>query len=591
MTRRFPAPLSGAAASAGAPDTPVSIFTLLLRQSPRLLVFAALLGALAGVLYSLIIPFVLGELNRQSGQAAPTGLLATLAGGHGATVFFVMCLLILSAKASSIILVNNIAKSATGELRLTIATRIGAMTTDGVEAVGFARLLNVLVDDVNVVAGAATAIPMLIVSVVTVAGMLVYLATLDLRVFGVAVAAVAVGVALFQLPLARASLLYVKARALRDVLQEGMRGLISGVYELKLDRAKAARHLHDDLALPQRESVRLEKLADAIIHLAGNASDLLSLFIIGLMVYVLPRYMSMPPAHTYGVVMALLYAAGPIAAIMSMARQLQMGRVAIGRITDLGGHAEPAGPVDAAPALAGWTRFGVRGVSYRYPQPDGASEPGFALAPTSVEFARGQINFIVGGNGSGKSTLSKLLSLHYQARAGEVYFDDTAVNAGNLTAARTRIGVIFSNYYLFRKLYRPLTDADRARIDGWIDLLGLRGKTELVDDAFTTTKLSDGQRRRLALLVALLEDKDIYVFDEWAADQDPGFKRIFYRDILQSMKRDNKLVIVITHDDRYFDCADRLIFMDSGAITEVRAQGPVGAELTGTARERMPRCA
>lgn len=551
---------------------PVSIFTLLLRQSPRMLVFAALLGALAGALYSLIIPFVLGELNRQSGQATPAGGLAQWAGEHGATVFFAMCLLILSAKASSIILVNNIAKSATGELRLTIAARISAMTTDGVEAVGFARLLNVLIDDVNTVAGAAAAIPMLIVSGVTVAGMLVYLGTLDMRVFGVAVAAVVVGMMLFQLPLARAGILYLKARALRDVLQEGVRGLISGIYELKLDRSKAARHLHDELALPQRESVRLERLADAIFHLAGNASDLLSLFIIGLMVYVLPRYMAMPPTQTYGVVMALLYAAGPIAAIMSMARQLQMGRVALGRIADLSGHAEAAGAQESSPGVAGWTRFGARAVSYQYPAPDAGSEPGFALAPTSVEFTRGQINFIVGGNGSGKSTLSKLLSLHYQARVGEVYFDDTPVDASNLTAARTRIGVIFSNYYLFRKLYRPLSEADRARIDGWLDLLGLRGKTELVGDEFTTTQLSDGQRRRLALLVALLEDKDIYIFDEWAADQDPGFKRIFYRDILQSMKRDNKLVIVITHDDRYFDCADRLIFMDSGAVTEIRVR-------------------
>ena len=569
----------------GGASEPVSIFTLLLRQSPRMLVFAAVLGALAGALYSLIIPFVLGELNRQSGQAVPAGALARWAGEHGGTVFFAMCLLILSAKASSIILVNNIAKSATGELRLTIAARISAMTTDGVEAVGFARLLNVLIDDVNTVAGAAAAIPMLIVSGVTVAGMLVYLGTLDMRVFAVAVAAVVVGMMLFQLPLARAGILYLKARALRDVLQEGVRGLISGIYELKLDRSKSARHLHDELALPQRDSVRLERVADAIFHLAGNASDLLALVIIGLMVYVLPRYMAMPATQTYGVVMALLYAAGPIAAIMSMARQLQMGRVALGRIADLGGHAEAAIAQETAPGIAGWTRFGVRAVSYRYPgaaaaaAADAASEPGFVLAPTSVEFTRGQINFIVGGNGSGKSTLSKLLSLHYQARVGEVYFDETTVDSGNLTAARTRIGVIFSNYYLFRKLYRPVSDADRARIDGWLDLLGLRGKTELVGDAFTTTQLSDGQRRRLALLVALLEDKDIYIFDEWAADQDPGFKRIFYRDILQSMKRDNKLVIVITHDDRYFDCADRLIFMDSGAITEIRVQqalAPVG---------------
>lgn len=551
-------------------NRPLSIFTLLFRQAPKLLVFAAVLGALAGAMYSLIIPVLLGELSRQAGTAAAPGTLMALAGEHGAAAFFTMCVMILSAKAVSVILVNNIAKEATGELRLTIATRIGGMSTDGMESVGVARLLNVLIDDVNMVAGAATAIPMMIVSAVTLAGMLVYLATLNMTAFLVGAAAIAVGVTMFQVPMSMSTRFYERARDLRDVLQEGVRGLITGVYELKLNRGKASRHLHDELALPQRESVRLEKIGDAMIHLAGTASDMLSFFIIGLMVYVLPRYVNLPPEQSYGIVMAMLYAAGPVAAILAVTRQLQMGRVAIARIAQLGGHAEHAGDDQGAPWLAGWRRFGVRAAGYRYLQQGNGGDNGFELAPATLEFQRGQINFIVGGNGSGKSTLSKLMSLHYRPAAGEVYFDDVTVDASNLTAARTRIAVIFSNYYLFRKLYRPLTPADVDKINGWLDALGLRGKTELIDGQFTTTRLSDGQRRRLALLVALLEDKDIYVFDEWAADQDPAFKQIFYRDILQDMKRNNKLVIVITHDDRYFDCADRVIFMDSGKITAVR---------------------
>ncbi|MES2296362.1 MAG: cyclic peptide export ABC transporter [Pseudomonadota bacterium] len=550
---------------------PLSIFTLLYRHSPRLLVFSAALGAVAGAMYSLIIPFVLAELARQGGKTPEAGGLSVL-GGHGALAFFAVCVLILVAKVVSIILVNNIAKSATGELRLTVAKRVGAMTTDGVEAFGFARLLNVLVDDVNVVASAAVTIPMLMVSSVTVLGMLAYLATLNVKVFLLGVAAIALGVTMFQVPLSIAAKVYKRARSLRDVIQEGVRGLITGVYELKLDSAKAARYHDEELAAPQRESVRLEKIGDAMYHLAGTASDLLSFFVIGVMVYLLPNYVEVPPAQAYGIVMAMLYIAGPIAGILSMMRQLQMGSIAVARIAGLGGHLEEIDGTADAGAMANWKRFGVREVSYRYPQADAAAEAGFALAPATLEFKRGQINFIVGGNGSGKSTLSKLISLHYKPASGSVYFDGQAVDAGNLLAARSRLGVIFSNYYLFRKLYRPLTGADQVKIDAWLDALALRGKTEFVDGQFSTTKLSDGQRRRLALLVALLEDRDIYVFDEWAADQDPAFKQVFYRDILQEMKRNNKLVIVITHDDRYFDCADRVIFMDSGRVTEVREQ-------------------
>jgi putative ATP-binding cassette transporter len=541
-----------------------TITTLLYRQSPRLLVFAVAAGALAGALYSLIIPFVLGGMNMPAAQA----LALPAPGAAGIGLFFGVCLLILAAKAMAVIVVSNIAKSATAQLRVTIAGKINAMLIDNVEAVGLARLLTILTDDVNRVAAAAVAIPMILVSAVTVLGMLAYLATLDLAVFALVVAAIVAGIALFQVPMTLAGRLYQSARGLRDVVQEGVRGLVMGVYELKLDAQKSAAYLDAELVDPQRRSVRLEKLGDALIHLGGTASDMLSFFVIGIVVFVLPHYLSVAASAKYGIVMALLYIAGPVAAILAMMQQLAMGRVAIGRIHSLDGYAEEqAAPAPRAAAPAPLRQLRVEAVSYRYPD---AAEGGFALAPISLAFRPGQVNFIVGGNGSGKSTFSKLLSLHYLPASGGVYFDDERIDAANITRARARVGVIFSNYYLFSKLYRPHTAADAARIDSWLGALGLKGKTEFVDGRFTTTRLSDGQRRRLALLVALLEDKDIYIFDEWAADQDPAFKRIFYEEILQDMKKDNKLVIVITHDDRYFDQADRLVFMEDGKVIEVR---------------------
>jgi putative pyoverdin transport system ATP-binding/permease protein len=545
----------------------VSIANLLYRHSPRLLVFAVVVGALAGALYSLIIPFVLRQLNGASGaDAYPVGL------------FFAVCVAILLTKAASVILVNNIAKTATAELRIGIARKINKMMIDNVEGVGFARLLNILIDDVNNVAAAAIAIPMILVSVVTVIGMLGYLAVLNVYVFGVVVLAIVFGVLLFELPASLATGLYEKARGLRDVIQEGVRGLVMGAYELKLNSNKSQSYIADELAAPQHKSVKLEKMADAMIHLAGTSSDLLSFFIIGIVVFILPRYMDLPVSNSYGVVMALLYIAGPVAAILAMMQQLKKGEVAIARIHQLEQYGDEVQDTPAGAVFDGWTEFGVQDVSYAYPA-QASGERGFALAPASLSFRRGQVNFIVGGNGSGKSTLSKLLSLHYRAAQGKVHFDGAAIDANNIGAARARIAVIYSNYYLFSKLYRDHTAADTARIGLYLERLGLKGKTEFVDGRFTTTKLSDGQRRRLALLIALLEDKDIYIFDEWAADQDPQFKQVFYEQILADMKRDNKLVIVITHDDRYFDFADRVIHMEDGKVIDVQA-GPARMSLS-----------
>ena len=546
----------------------LSIGTLLFRHSPKLLVTAVIFGVLAGGLYSLIIPLVLAALGEQKGAAATAA--TTAATGYGAAAFFSLCCLVLLTKAASIILINNIAKSATAQLRIDISARVGKMLVGDVESIGLPRLLNVLVSDVNHVAGAAVAIPMILVSTVTVVGMLGYLATLDLVIFGIVVVAIVLGVTMFQVPMGLAGQLYRRARDLRDTVQEGVRGLVHGTFELKLDSAKSVRYQHEELVQPQLESVRLEKIGDTMMHLGGTASDLLAFFIIGIVVYVLPHYVSASATTSYGVVMALLYISAPVSNILALLPHVRASQIALERILALFAQGEEVVSDSSAGVFDGWREISTHALSYQYQDADGK---GFSVGPIDLCFRRGQVNFIIGGNGSGKTTLSKLLSLHYQPAGGEIRVDGAVVAAGNIASLRRHVSVIYSNYYLFRKLYRPAREHDARQVEQWLALLGLTGKTEFVDGQFSTTRLSDGQRRRLALLVVLLEDRDIYVFDEWAADQDPGFKRAFYETFLPEMKRNNKLVLVITHDDRYFACADRLIFMESGQILEIREQG------------------
>jgi putative ATP-binding cassette transporter len=540
----------------------VSIFTLLFNFSPKILVFAVVVGAIAGALYSLIIPFVLRKLQQDRSMDLP----ASIVDQYQVVIFFGLCLLILISKATSVILVNNIAKSAVAELRINMARKINRMLIENVESIGFSRLLNILTDDVNNLSAAAIAIPMLLVSAVTVVGMLGYLATLNFYVFLVVLGAIFLGVFMFKIPVAMASGLYDRARGLRDVIQEGLRGLVNGAYELKLNKNKSTFYIDGELASPQRESAKLEKIGDAVLHMAGTSSDLLSFFIIGMVVFVLPHYLHFPVAESYGVVMALLYIAAPVTNILGMMRQLNVGHIALRRINYLSSFEEDSYAGDPTKPLDTWLDYNVRDVTYIYPTQDSSQGRGFFLEPVSLSFKAGQINFIVGGNGSGKSTLSKLLSLHYVPSAGGIFFDNEQVTAENILQARSRISVIYSNYYLFRELYQDVSCADVDKINNYIDMLGLTGKTEFINGRFTTTKLSDGQRRRLALLVALLDDKEIYIFDEWAADQDPEFKNIFYKKILQDMKNNNKLIIVVTHDDRYFDCADRVVFMEDGKM-------------------------
>jgi len=249
---------------------------------------------------------------------------------------------------------------------------------------------------------------------------------------------------------------------------------------------------------------------------------------------------------------------------------IQRGVVALKQIQELEDlEQEP----EEGEAIGAWSSFEVRDLSYSYRNDaEGDGAPGFALKPVTLRFRKGEVVFVVGGNGSGKSTLSKLLSLHYVPGEGTLHFDGARVSRANLAAAREKIAVIYSNYYLFDRLYGAVDAEREATVRRHLEMLGLAAKVRFENGRFSTTQLSDGQRRRLALVVALADDRDIYLLDEWAADQDPEFREVFYTRILRQMRAAGKLVIVITHDDRYFAHADRVVIMEYGGVRQVVAQ-------------------
>ena len=202
----------------------------------------------------------------------------------------------------------------------------------------------------------------------------------------------------------------------------------------------------------------------------------------------------------------------------------------------------------------------------------------FILGPIDLTLRPGELVFFIGGNGSGKTTLAKLLLGLYAPESGEVLLDGKPITEENRDHYRQIFTAVFSDFYLFDSLLGIESQQLDEKALEYLKQLQLTHKVQVKDGALSTTKLSQGQRKRLALLTAYLEDRPIYLFDEWAADQDPLFKQIFYYELLPELKARGKTVLVISHDDRFYEVGDRIVKLEYGKIVYDQPVVPILTE-------------
>ncbi len=569
----------------------MKLFDLFIRQAPNRIFLSIVLGALAGVSYSLLIPLVMTGIG-DSADAGNRGDTALFLGfeihQHKlALAFFATCLFVLITRSISQVVLVRVAMDVTTALRKTIYGQIARAPIADLERIGSAKLIATITTDVNRIVFGARAIPDLVICAVTIVGMLGFVAYLNSDVFVFLLQAIAFGVVTYQIPIFISNKYFRQSRQRVDMLQEAIQGLIAGAKELKLDAHKRERYFADVLLDHEHAVLDADKTGNTVVHLAENYGDMISFFAIGMIVYVFINYHAISTAELTGVVMAMLYITTPIALVINAVPSLVMARISLNKVnsimSSIPAESYPPARGDEVPA---WSELHVRGL--RYQHHGTADEAGFSVGPIDLDIRRGQVTFIVGGNGSGKSTLSKLLTLHYAACEGDILFGEHRLTEESFSAYRQRICAIYSDYHLFDRLLCDRTPEETERIQEYMTLLRLDDKVAIEERRFSTTALSDGQRKRLALLAALLEDKDLYLFDEWAADQDPSFKDVFYRHIIHALKARGKAVVVISHDDRFFDEADRLIYMEQGLVREIVDIGRPPESLKNAAGSAAP---
>jgi putative ATP-binding cassette transporter len=479
--------------------------------------------------------------------------------------FLGLGVLVLVTRARSQTLFMSLGQRAKATLRMQVLRRIGGAPYASLERHGIARALAVLTQDLDAVVVLFVSLPVLAMQGAVIAGCLVYLGYLSWQILVFAVVTILIGAAGFRMANTRALLHLRGSRKREESLVKDFRALFDGAKELKLHRGRREAFIEDRLA-ENVEAVRVQRTRGYVLYAAAASWGSFILFaFIGLTLFVVLRHVDLPPAVVSGYALVFLYMIMPIEGVLSSLPALGTARVAFERIAQV----ESELPRELLPPLSTaetptFHEIALEGVTHRYYREQ--ENEMFTLGPISLTFRPGELVYLVGGNGSGKTTLAKLIVGLYAPEQGYITVDGEPVDEAGRDRYRQRFSVVFSDFFLFEHLLGLPADGLDAQASALLKALQLDHKVTIEDGRFSTLDLSQGQRKRLALLVAYLEDRPFYVFDEWAADQDPLFKDVFYRQMLPALKARGKTVLVITHDDRYFDLADRLIQLDYGRL-------------------------
>ena len=475
-----------------------------------------------------------------------------------------LCLLQFMMNLSAEILLIRNSQDAVCKLRLYLSQRILASPLRQLETTGISRLLASLTDDIQSICDTLLRIPFFCVNLATLVGCMVYLGTLSLTALAWTIGFLIIGIISYQIPTSKGIALLEDARDSEDHLFGHFRAITEGIKELKLNHHRRLAFINQELQ-PTVIACRDNQITGlSILSAAATWGDLLAFSLIGLALFILAPLQQIDNLVIASFVLTGIYLVGPLAYCVEILPSLASASIALKKIENLGLSLSKSKPSVNIQPVDSWHSLELRGVTHAYYREQESSY--FTLGAIDLTFKPGELVFIVGGNGSGKSTLVKLLTGLYIPESGEIRLDNQIITDENREWYRQHFSVVFSDFYLFdRILGFSSPDCDR-RIKDYLIKLQLDHKVEIDHGKLSTTALSQGQRKRLALLAAYLEDRPIYIFDEWASDQDPIFKDIFYTQLLPELQSKGKAVIVVSHDDRYFPLAERIVKLADGQI-------------------------
>ena len=494
--------------------------------------------------------------------------------------FLGLLLLLMAVTLGSQLALTTLGHHFVYRLRSEFIKRLLDTPVERIEQLGSASLLAGLTSDVRNITIAFVRLPELVQGIILTVGSCLYLAMLSGKMLLITAVWMVLTIWGGFLLVSRVYKHMATLRETEDKLYTDFQTVLEGRKELTLNRERAE-HVFETLYLPDAREYRHHIIRADTFHLSAvNWSNIMMLGAIGLVFWMANGlgWANTNVAATYS--LTLLFLRTPLLSAVGALPTLLTAQVAFRKLKQFA--LAPYRPEFPRPqAFPDWQTLELRDVTFKYQDND------FAIGPINMTLKRGELVFLIGGNGSGKSTLAMLLTGLYQPLSGEILLDGKPMAQDKPEDYRKLFSAVFTDVWLFDELLGPEgQQADPALVDKWLEQLKMSHKLELENGKILNLKLSKGQKKRVALLLALAEERDILLLDEWAADQDPHFRRDFYQVLLPLMQQMGKTIFAISHDDHYFIHADRLLEMRNGHLSEL-----LGEERQLASRDAVSRTA
>lgn len=552
------------------------LYALIRRDTDLVTPYFFKMAALSGLANAAILAVV--NMSVQSGSDSRSGQLRGL-------LLFALAMGIYGITQTKLMVqtCNRVEKMIDG-LRLRLLDAVRATEFHEIEQIGRAQIFGSLSREAQVLSQSAPNIIVAIQAAILLTASMIYMFFLSKTAFLLMLAFTILGVG-FHLSRSRKTSVHIHEATQNDnTLIEGFSDIMDGFREVKLNRARS-----DELCEAISGASNRSSGSRTLVHTLNAHDFVLSQMtffgLTGLMVFIVPAFATTDSKTIAMTTTATLFMLGPVGALVGGFPMFNNANAAAKRILELEARLlagrEPTELPGDLDTFAGFKEIRIEGLAYAYPAP--AGEATFSVGPNSLDIRRGDCIFITGGNGSGKTTFVNLLLTLMPAGSGRITVDGEVVIRDNLSAYRNLFSVIFADNHLFKTLYGvpPFTPQKAEELLAEMEILH---KVQIHDNRYTSTELSGGQRKRIALVTAQLEQKPILVLDEWAADQDPLFREKFYRQIIPGLQALGCTIIAITHDDKYFDVANRRYHMDQGMLKLVSPRKTRPATSKGRSR-------